>query len=341
MAEFIDEAALVQYLDRHLPGPAEPVTLEKVGTGHSNLTFLVRRGSQNLILRRPPPGPLLPTTHDMAREYAFLTGLSGSAVPVPRPILFCEDTSILGVNFYLMEYLPGVVITSKLPPALDNPAGRASLTEATIQTLAAIHALDFEAAGLTKIGKPAGYMERQVRRRMEQLAQTIPHTRPLPLMEQVGEWLSQHLPPPATPGIVHGDFRIDNMIFAPEFPARLLGVLDWETATLGDPLVDLGYLLAFWVEKDDPPVPWALSQITRLEGFPGRAEITRRYAELTGRNLDYLAFYEAFSLWKLAISLEGGYARYLAGMNDDPFYAAMEENIPAMAERAWALCQEK
>jgi aminoglycoside phosphotransferase (APT) family kinase protein len=343
----VDEVALAEYLARQLPGPMGPITVTKVGHGHSNLTYLIRRSSDNtvpqsLILRRPPPGPLLPTTHDMVREYAFLTALADSPLPVPRPLLLCEDASVLGATFYLMEYLPGITITDTVPPYLDNPGGRASLAEATIQTLALMHSVDYKAVGLDKVGKPEGYLERQVRRRAEQLAMTVPHTRPLPLMEKIGEWLRQHLPPSPAPAIVHGDFRIDNMIFAPEAPARPLAVLDWETATIGDPLVDLGYLLSFWVEPGGAPLPVGLraGSITGLEGFPGRREMAERYAALTGRDLEYLNYYQVFSVWKLAISLEGGYARHLATKSDDPFYAAMEKNIPEMAEWAWELCQQ-
>ena len=341
-----DEVALRQYLAQRLPNLSQdkPLKVERVGEGHSNLTFLVEFASkiagkptETLILRRPPPGPLLPSTHDMQREYAFLTALTNSSVPVPRPFWFCQDTSILGVHFYLMEYLAGVVIQSTLPPAMDNPAGRTALAQATIEVLAAIHKLDYLAVGLGNLGKPAGYLERQIRRRTEQLNQTIPHTRPLPIMQKVAEWLRDHQPASTRATIVHGDFRVGNLLFATDLPARVLGVLDWETATIGDPLVDLGYLLAFWPEAGEPPLPLGLNQFEAVEGFPTRSDLTESYEQLTHQKTERLNFYQAFSLWKLAISLEGSYARHLAGQSDDPFFASLKEVVPALAERAWAL----
>jgi aminoglycoside phosphotransferase (APT) family kinase protein len=335
--------ALEEYLAKHFPGETAPLTFERIGQGHSNLTFLLTRGNQQMVLRRPPFGELLPTTHDMTREWAFLTALHGTEVPVPKPLLLCEDKNVLGAIFYLMEYLPGVVIRAKAPPAFDNPAGRASLAKATIETLAAIHNLDFVKVGLDKIGKVQGYLERQVRRRTEQLEKAIERTRPLPRMIQLAEWLRDNLPETQYNGIVHGDFRMDNMIFAPEPPARPLGVLDWETATVGDPLVDLGYLLVYWTAPDEKPMPVGLevSNLTSQEGFPSRHEVIERYAELTKRQPKHLAYYQAFSVWKLAISLEGSYGRYLAGADTDPFFGTMEHIIPAMAEHAWEIAHSK
>lgn len=337
----VDEVALSRYLDTHLPGDNNGLQIERIGEGHSNLTFLVKRGDNSeFVLRRPPRGMILPSTHDMVREYAFLSALKDSTVPVARPILLCEDKTAIGAVFYLMEYLPGEVIIDKIPPQFDNPAGRAAIAEETVKTMAAMHKLDYAAVGLDKIGKPQGYMERQVRRRREQLDMTTPNSRPLPMMEKVGDWLRDNIPDTHFYGIVHGDFRIGNMIFASDTP-RVIGVLDWETATIGDPLVDLGYLLSNWAELGDPPLLDAVGvvNLTAVEGFPTRAEIIERYAELTKRKPAHLNFYTAFSIWKLAISLEGSYARHLASLADDPFFAGMKERVPAMAERAWEICQ--
>jgi aminoglycoside phosphotransferase (APT) family kinase protein len=339
--EAVNIPALEEYLAKHLPGESAPVSLKRIGDGHSNLTFLLTRGAEEMVLRRPPFGELLPSTHDMQREFTFCRALYGSEVPVPKPIWFCDDKTVIGANFYLMEYLSGIVMRSSVPPTWDNPTAKASLARATIETLAKMHTVDFMKVGLDKIGKVQGYLERQVRRRTEQLQLAIQHTRPLPVMLKVADWLRDNLPETEYNGIVHGDFRMDNMIFAPEPPARPLGVLDWETATVGDTLVDVGFLSCYFQEPGKEPMPFSgdIHRLTSQEGFPNRQEFIGMYAELTGRKPKNLAYYQAFSIWKLAISLEGSYGRYLAGAENDPLMATMEQTIPAMADYAWEICK--
>jgi aminoglycoside phosphotransferase (APT) family kinase protein len=336
----VDEVALANYLERQMSGNSAPLSATRVGDGHSNETFLIRWGDEEMILRRPPRGPLLPTAHDVKREYTFISALYGTALPVPKPILMCEDSGVIGAPFYLMDYLPGVIINRSMPEGFDTVAERRNVADQTIQTLAILHSIDYNAVGLGNVGKPTGYLERQLKRWSDQLARTLPHTRPLPMLEKVGEWLRANMPdsPPAT--IVHGDFRIDNMIFAPQPPAQVIGVLDWEMATIGDPLADLGYLLSFWSEATDPVGGSVLSvsSLTRLEGFPTRHEVVERYAELTGRKLPAINFYIALAIWKLAVLSEGSYARHLAGTTDDPIFAKYDKHIPELAERAWRVC---
>jgi aminoglycoside phosphotransferase (APT) family kinase protein len=337
----VDEIALAEYLARHFSDEFAPITTKRIGDGHSNETFLITRGAEQMILRRPPRGPLLPTAHDVKREHTFISALYGTALPVPKPVLLCEDTAIIGAPFYLMEYLPGVIINRTLPEGFDSIEERGNIAEQTIQTLATLHSIDYNAVGLGSVGKPTGYLERQLRRWSDQLARTLPHTRPLPVLEKVGEWLKENMPESPATTIVHGDFRIDNMIFAAEPPARVIGVLDWEMATIGDPLADLGYMLSFWAEANDPPSdsPLSVAGLTRLEGFPTRAEVIERYAELTGRKLKEINFYIALAIWKLAVLSEGSYARYLAGTTDDPIFARYDTHIPALGERAWRVAQ--
>lgn len=340
----VDEAALRAYLARELPGSGGgemPLAIERIRGGHSNETFYVTRGEERWVLRRPPRGPLLPTAHDVAREYRVLRALAGTTVPVPRPLLLCEDTSVLGAPFYLMERVDGVVIRDTLPPAFEREvAARRGLADALVDALADLHAVDYTAVGLGDFGKPQGYLERQLRRWTGQLDAS--RNRPLPDLDAVTDWLRAHVPesPPAT--IVHGDFRIDNVMFAPEPPARVLAIVDWEMATIGDPLADLGYMLSFWPEAGDPEMGGlgdASWRVSALPGFPTRREIVRRYAERTGREMRDINFYVALAIWKLAILLEGSYKRHLAGTTDDPFFATLGEGIPALARRALAVCE--
>ncbi len=339
----VNEARLATYLAEQLPPPAETVQLTavKVGTGHSNETFLITRElaggeTQEWILRRPPRGPLLPTAHDVGREYRLISALVHSDLPVPAPVLFCADESVLGAPFYLMQKIPGIVIRSAVPEAFATPAYRAGLAEELIQILVRLHAVDWKAVSLETLGKPEGYLERQLKRWTGQLDKS--RHRPLPELDTVSEWLGRNLPTSPAATIVHGDFRIDNVMYAPEPPARILAVVDWEMATLGDPLADLGYLLSNWRQKGDPPPVFDqeldLGRITEQEGFPTRAEVAARYAELSGRTVENLKFYEVLAVWKLAILLEGNYVRYLAKTTDDLFYALLDKGVPALGQRA-------
>lgn len=339
----VDAEALGRYLAAALPGPdaAEPLQVERIRGGHSNETFSIRRGRDHWALRRPPRGPLLPTAHDVEREYRVLRGLEQTNVPAPRPLLFCADAAIIGAPFYLMEWAPGVVIRATLPPAFEaDVAARHGLGDEVIDRLADLHAVDWQAVGLADLGKPQGYLERQLRRWTGQLDAS--RNRPLPDLDAVTAWLHAHLPESGAATLVHGDYRLDNLMFAPQPPARAVAILDWEMATLGDPLADVGYLLSFWREPGDPDfgaLGDAAWNISAQPGFPSRAELVERYAARTGRQMDHVAFYVALAIWKLAILLEGSYKRHLAGTTDDPFFASLGEGIPMLARRALAVCE--
>jgi aminoglycoside phosphotransferase (APT) family kinase protein len=335
----VDEESLRRYLTEKLLGPDLPLDVERIRGGHSNETFYVTRGEEQWVLRRPPRGPLLPTAHDVGREYRVISALTSTNVPVPRPLLFCDDTSVIGARFYLMERIPGVVIRTKLPPDFEPVASRRSLADTLIDTLAELHAVDYQAVGLGDFGKPQGYLERQLRRWTGQLDAS--RNRPLPDLDAVTEWLQHHLPESGPATIVHGDYRMDNCMYAPEPPARILAIVDWEMATIGDPLADLGYLLSFWREPGDPQVGLLSDDsfnVSLLPGFPMRRELVQRYAERTGREMRDVDFYVALAIWKLAVLLEGSYKRHLAGTTDDPFFATLGEGIPALAQRALAVC---
>jgi aminoglycoside phosphotransferase (APT) family kinase protein len=333
-------AALAAYLATAVPGDVgAPLGAMRVRGGHSNETFFVWRGADRWVLRRPPLGDYLPTAHDVAREWRVISALAPTHVPVPQPIHFCADPAIIGAPFYLMTQLDGVVIR-RLPEWADAPETCHEIGMALADALADLHAVDWRAAGLGDFGKPDGYLERQVRRWATQLEGA--RNRDIPELDAVTQWLATHIPqsPPAT--IVHGDYRLDNVMYADGLPVRVVGVLDWEMSTLGDPLADLGYLLAFWREANEqPPAITAQKEwrLTEAPGFPTRAELADRYAARTGRAIapQALAFYHALALWKMAILLEGSYKRHLAGVTDDPFFASLTQGVPALAAQALAV----
>jgi aminoglycoside phosphotransferase (APT) family kinase protein len=345
----VDPASLERYLRARLPeipsdasGNAVPtgsIEVDRHLAGHSNETFLVRLDGREWILRRPPRGAFLPTAHDVGREYRVLTALAGTDVPAPKPLLMCEDTSVIGAPFYLMERVEGTVIRDILPEAFaSDAASRRGIGQELVDALVELHAVDWRAVGLEGFGKPSGYLERQVRRWKGQLALTEPLTRPLPDLHRVGAWLEAHLPPAGDVTIVHGDYKLDNVAFRPEPPARLMAIFDWEMSTLGDPLADVGWMLSFWRNASDPPEPILDEQtVTRLPGFLPRDELVARYESLSVRRVRDLDFYVALALWKLAILLEGSYARHLAGRTDDPFFARLDEGVPALAATAMSL----
>ena len=332
----VDEAALAAFLDEHMDDRAD-LRVERHQAGHSNETFFLERGGRELVLRRPPLGAFLPSAHDVGREYKVLTGLKETAARVPRTLLMCEDESVIGAPFYVMERVRGVVIRDELPDVFDE-SRRARLGEELVDALIELHGVDLDASGLAGFAKPTGYLERQLKRWTGQLELTLPHTRPMPDLERIGEWLRTNRPESQATTLVHGDYKLDNVMFAGDGsePARLLAILDWEMSTLGDPLADLGWMISFWREADDPVVEVfaRTTQVTELPGFSSRADLIERYARGTGRRVESLDWYVVLAVWKLAILLEGSYARHLAGMTDDPFFAHMEQGVPALAQRA-------
>jgi aminoglycoside phosphotransferase (APT) family kinase protein len=328
---------LAGFLRGRLPGDGD-VTVERHAFGHSNVTYYVTRGADRYVLRRPPEGPLPPGTHDVRREFRVLAGLEGSGVRAPRAVFLCEDDSVIGAPFYVMERVDGVVIREEMPRALDGAGDRRRIGEELVDALVELHAVDREAAGLGAFGKPEGFCERQVRRRSEQLAMTVAHTRPRPDLEQVAAWLADHVPesPPAT--LVHGDYNLHNVGFAPTPPARLVAIYDWELATVGDPLTDVGWMIATWREASDPPGSLLGDlAMTARPGFLTRAELAARYEERSGRRFEHPTFYRVLALFRLAVALEGLYALHLHGTSEDPWHAHMEFVVPALAEGALAL----
>jgi aminoglycoside phosphotransferase (APT) family kinase protein len=266
-----------------------------------------------------------------------LTALADQA-RVPRVLAVCDDDQVIGAPFYVMERLEGHVVTDRVPEPLDTLHDRSRMGEELIDALVEIHAVDWRAAGLEGFGKPTGYLERQVRR----FGGLWEHnrTRDVPAVERVRTWLGEHAPesPPAT--IVHGDYRLGNVMFAPGSPARVIAVFDWEMATIGDPLADLGYLCAFWSDRDDPPLEFfELSPVTRRPGFPSRAELIARYEERSGRSMSDVRWYQTLALWKAAVFMEGNYKRAVTGATDDPYLRSFGDGVLEIAQRAETLVE--
>ncbi len=322
---------LLAFLDEH--GLGEGVLeAAPVGEGHSNVTYLVRRGDVEVVLRRPPRPPLPPSAHDVLREARVLRGLAGRA-RVPRVLAVCGDEAVIGAPFYIMEKLDGHVVTSEPPEALDAPDERRRASEELVDALVEVHAADWQAAGLEGFGKPTGYLERQLRR----FGGLWEHnrTRDVPEVERVGTWLAANLPQSGPATVVHGDFRLGNVMYAREAPARLTAIFDWEMATIGDPLADVGYLCALWVDRDDPPLgKFELSSVTRAEGFLRREELVARYEERSGRSMTDIRWYQALALWKSIVFMEGNYKRAVTGSTDDPYLKAFGDGVVELARRA-------
>jgi aminoglycoside phosphotransferase (APT) family kinase protein len=333
LAPLLVRESLAEFMDAQGLGSG-PIEAERIGDGHSNITYLVRRGGERFVLRRPPRPPLPPSAHDVLREERLLAALAGTKARAPRVLAACADESVLGVPFYVMEEIAGTVITDSIPPPLDTSEEREGIGRELIDALVEIHAVDWRAAGLEGFGKPTGYLERQLRR----FGGLWEHnkTRELPLVAEVGEWLAANMPDSPQATIVHGDYRLGNVMLGNEAPAHLVAVFDWELATIGDPLADLGYLTVTWVAREDPDDTMfsALSSVTRREGFPSREEIVSRYEERSGRSVGALHWYQALALWKAAVFMEGNYKRFLAGASDDSFLAVFDEGVPALAEKA-------
>jgi len=329
-------APLRAFLDAHGLGAGE-IRASPIGEGHSNVTYLIERDGMEMVLRRPPRPPLPPSAHDVLREARLLRALRDTPARVPEVLAVCEDESTIGMPFYVMARVPGEVIVASVPAELDEPAQRAQIAEQLIDALVEIHAVDWRAVGLEGFGKPTGYLERQLRR-FGGLWE-LNKTREIPAVERLGEWLAAHLPDqqaPAQATIVHGDYRLGNTLFAPGAPARLAAVLDWEMATIGDPLADLGYLCMMWAQADDPDegLRAALGSVTRKAGFPTRAELIARYEQLSGRSMRDIRWYTTLALWKSVVFMEGNYKRAVAGTTDDPYLAAFGEGVLELVARA-------
>jgi len=333
--EELDCDRLLGYLDEHLPGSDSRLEIEQFPSGFSNLTYLLRWGTgddrRNLVLRRPPFGSQVETAHDMAREYRILSGLRVVYPRAPRPLLFCDDATVLGAPFYVMERREGVILRSQMPAEMQpSPPRMAAIADSLVEALAELHEVDVAAAGLGDFGRPDGYVGRQIEgwTRRWQAARTDE----VPAMETVAEWLKKHQPVESDAALIHNDFKYDNLVLDPDDWSRVTGVLDWEMATVGDPLMDLGTTLGYWVESDDPPAVRALAlSPTTLAGNPSRAEVVASYAERSGRKVAAPIFYYAFGVFKIAVIIQQIYYRFSKGLTTDPRFAGLGEGVRGCA----------
>lgn len=339
----IDVAALQRFVDTNVPGERAPIDVQKHIAGFSNETFFVTRGDARWVLRRPPRGPLLPTAHDVAREYRFISALHGRA-RVPAPVALCEDTAVIGAPFYLMERKDGFVIRAEMPPTYETPEGRAKVADELVDALVELHAVDPAEAGIG--GKGETYLERQIARWSKQWELTRPRTRVLPGLDSATEWLKRRLPASAGVSVVHGDYKLDNVMFANDAP-RLIAIFDWEMATVGDPLADLGWLLSTWGDPGDPPPPPGVTLVTAGRaaltsgpGFPELGQLAARYEQLSGRSMRDFSFYHVLAVYKLAIILEGLYMHYLEATASNPESAVFEFQVPMLIDRMHRLMGE-
>ena len=300
-----------------------------VGDGHSNVTFAL---STDVILRRPPRGPLPPSAHDVLREARLLSALEPTLVRTPRVLAICSDPEVIGAPFYVMERVRGTVITDAIPAPLDTPAHHAAIADELIDGLVELHATDWTTLGLEGFGKPTGYLERQLRR-FNGLWE-VNRTREISELDQVGAWLADNIPESPTATIVHGDYRLGNTMFAEDPPPRLVAILDWEMATIGDPLADIGYMMVQWTEAGDRKSRFAMHTVTDRPGFPTRKEMEARYEELSGRSVSSLDWYVTLAMWKASVFMEGNYKRAVMGTTDDPWLKTFGEGVVELAQRA-------
>jgi aminoglycoside phosphotransferase (APT) family kinase protein len=323
---------LEAFLHSYFPVTTGPLTVSQFPSGHSNLTYLLRLGDQEMVLRRPPFGSHVKTAHDMGREFRVLSKLHAAYTAAPRVLLYCDDAAILGSPFYIMERIPGIILRKDPPEGLNfTPETARRLSEAFIDNLARLHSLDYQAIGLGDLGKPQGYLERQVRGWIERYGGSQTHD--LPGVDRISNWLRERIPSSTEATLLHNDYKYDNLVLDPADITRVVGVLDWEMSTIGDPLSDLGTALAYWMDGSDPP-EWEC--IRRCpSNYPGsmtRAQLVERYAQITGRDVSSMVFYLTFARFKVAVILQQIYFRYQQGLTQDQRFALLPEQVSMMMQ---------
>ncbi|MBO0727526.1 MAG: phosphotransferase family protein [Blastocatellia bacterium] len=351
--EELDWDSLEAYLRERLPSnfDGEPggeldrnarIEVMQFPGGHSNLTYCLRMGGHEFVMRRPPFGPVAPTAHDMPREYRLLAAIHPHFNLAPKPYLLCEDTSVIGAPFYIMERRHGVVVRQTIPPEIGEDLElRRKISESLVDTLADLHAVDIQSTGLVNLGKPAGFVRRQVEGWAGRWERS--KTTELKEMNETAAWLIERLPPDTgAPALVHNDYKLDNVMLDSRDPAKVVAVLDWEMCAVGDPLIDLGLLLCYWPQADDPEVfAGSLRSVTTAPGWMKRAEIVERYAARSGRDLSNISYYYIFATFKLAVVIQQIYYRYHVGQTRDARFAEFDKRVEALAKWARALARKK
>ncbi len=335
--EQLDQDSLRAYLRAHLPDLEGPLTVEQFPAGFSNLTYLVRVGAQEFVLRRPPFGAQIKTAHDMGREYFILSRLRPVYDKVPRPLIYCADESVIGAPFYLMERVRGCILRARPPAGVElSPAVMRRLSESFVENLCAIHAVDFAAAGLSELGRPETYVRRQIEGWTKRYYAA--RTDDVPAVERLARWLDEHAPADSGRALIHNDYKYDNVVCAPDDLTHIVAVLDWEMATVGDPLMDLGTTLGYWVDSNDPDEWQRLGfGLTALPGSLRRGELVEYYARQSGRDVRDAVFYFAYGLLKIAVIVQQIYYRYRQGHTTDARFAdlgLLVRACGAIADRA-------
>ena len=339
--EQLDSARLLAYLRDKLPGVEGPVEVRQYPAGFSNLTYNVRLGERELVLRRPPHGAKIKTAHDMGREFLILSRLRPVYTKVPRPLLYCEDETVLGAPFYLMERVRGVILRAQPPEGVElSPEIMRRLSESFVRNLVEIHAVDYQSAGLGELGRPEGYVSRQVEGWTKRYYNA--RTDDVPEVEELARWLARHAPEDSGRALIHNDYKYDNVVFDPEDLAHVVAVLDWEMATVGDPLMDFGTSLGYWLDPDDPE-EWQSAGfgLTALPGNLRRRELVEYYARLSGREVRDTVFYFAYGLLKIAVIVQQIFHRYRQGLTADPRFANLLALVRACGRLALRAVEKK
>ena len=338
--EELNLAALAGFLRGKIEGVEGGISVEQFPSGHSNLTYLLRTADREYVLRRGPLGPVAPKAHDMAREYRVLQAIHPHFPETPKPYVLCEDPSVLGAVFFVMQRRKGVILRDEIPPAISRlPNYAGAISEAFVQCLARLHAIDVVQTGLLALGKPEGFLERQVQGWAERWNRA--KTEQVSQLDDVVRWLAGRLPPSPAPTIVHNDFKLDNLMLRANSGDSVEAVLDWEMATVGDPLADLGLTLCYWCWASAPSLrARALPALTAQPGWYTRDEFVSRYAELTGLDLVHLPWYEVLGIFKLAVILQQIYFRFRRGQTQDQRFRDFGDRVRGLAELAVALAEK-
>lgn len=332
--EELDLNALSAYLADKLEGARDGLTVEQFPGGHSNLTYLLRTPAREFVLRRGPLGPVAPKAHDMAREYRVLQAVHPFFRPAPEVFHLCEDTAVLGAVFFVMERRRGIIVRDSIPPELAAfPAYQRRVSEGFIECLVDLHSVDIEKHGLRGLGKPEGFLERQVRGWFERWQRS--KTEEVPAMDQLMKWLSDHLPASPAATLVHNDFKLDNVMINAHDPGRIEAVLDWEMCTVGDPLVDLGLILCYWSQPSDPG--GSKAALTMAPGWFTPQQVVETYAAKTGRDVSQIRYYQVFAVFKLAVVLQQIYYRFYRGQTQDERFRHFDQRVRNLINQAVAL----
>lgn len=338
--EELDEAALESYLREQVPDLKGEMQVKQFPGGASNLTYLLTFGQRELVMRRPPFGSKVKSAHDMGREYHILNKLQGHFAQAPKPLAHCEDESVIGAEFYVMERLHGIVLRRNLPDGLSyTPEQARTLCENLLDVQVDLHGVDIEAAGLADFGKPQGYIERQVTGWNKRFVNA--HIKDVPHCKRLMQWLEDEMPrDPGRAAVIHNDYKFDNVILDPDEPTKIIGVLDWEMATLGDPVMDLGCSLSYWVQADDPqPMQMIRMLPTHIDGMMTRQELVARYQEKTGLSFDNYEFYYVFGLFRLAVIAQQIYKRYVEGKTQDERFKQFGQFVSVLSGVAEAVIE--